>query len=124
MHTKSRVAGATSAKDPLPDNSGEASISGDGASSLWASGVDKAGAEAVDFGVPGTETDLWEAELEFDRCSPPPASLFNIFLISIHSLRPVQASSPPPNTQHQSLFAKKSGKGTVGVRLNDRRGLY
>jgi len=94
---------------------------GDGALSLGTSTADKAGADAVDFGVPGTECDLPEAESESDLCSPA-ASLFNIFLISIHSLRPVQAGSPPPNTQHQSIFAKKDlDRVTEGVRRDDRR---
>lgn len=109
MHTKSRVVGATGAKDRPTGVLEDVSIFGDGAFSLGTSRADKAGADAVDFGVPGTDSDLPEAEPESDFCSPA-ASLFNIFLISIHSLRPVQASSPPPNTQHQSIFAKSIWK--------------
>lgn len=61
--------------------------------------VDEAGAEAVDFGDPEVEVELSDSDSEFEFRSPA-ASLFNIFLMSIHALRPLQAGSPAPDTQH------------------------
>ena len=57
----------------------------------------KTGAEAVDFGEAEAESSLSDSESEFGLFSPA-ASLFNMFLISIHSLRPWQAGSPAPDT--------------------------
>jgi hypothetical protein len=88
--------GAPGAKVRVPDVPEATSTLGEVGPATGASRIDPAGADTVDFGVPGTEVDLREAKSESDRSSPA-ASLFNIFLISIHSLRPVQASSPPPS---------------------------
>lgn len=96
VQIKSRVVEAPGAKARVPDVPEGSSTLGEGEPATGASWTDTAGADAVDFGVPGTEIELREAKSESDRSSPA-ASLFNIFLISIHSLRPVQASSPPPS---------------------------
>jgi len=60
--------------------------------------VDEAGAEAVDFGDPEAEVELSDSDSEVFFFSPAP-SLFNIFCMSIHALRPLQAGSPAPVTQ-------------------------
>jgi hypothetical protein len=67
------------------------------AGGLFAAPVVDAGAEAVDFGEADTDTDcaLSESESVFSFCSPA-ASLFNIFFMSIHVRRPLQAGSPAP----------------------------
>ena len=97
VQIKSRVVEAAGAKARVPDvPEGTSTLGGEGEPAAGASWTDTAGADAVDFGVPGTEIELREAKSESDRSSPA-ASLFNIFLISIHSLRAVQTSSPPPS---------------------------
>lgn len=74
--------------------------------------LDRVGAEAVDFGEAGTESaallDLSDSVSEGGRSSPVAPSLFKIFLMSIHSLRPLQAGSPAPRARHQSLLLQKS----------------
>lgn len=91
------------------------------------SGAVRGGAEAVDFGDPGSELDFPESDPDFCWLAEP--SLFKMFLISMHSLRPLQARSPPPNTHHQLLCTSTSKqkkfndfeKLTTGVKASDRR---
>jgi hypothetical protein len=90
------------------------------------SGADRGGAEAVDFGDPDPGLDFSDPESEpgFFLLAAP--SLFKMFLISIHSLRPLQARSPPPNTHYQSLSMetklRNDSEGlTKGVYAGDSR---
>lgn len=62
--------------------------------------VVEAGAETVDFGEAEAEDEWSDSDSEFEFGSPATASLFKIFLMSIHALRPLQAGSPAPEVQH------------------------
>lgn len=77
-----------------------------GASVADVSGAVRGGADALDFGDPGSELDFSDSESDpaFFWLAAGAPSLFKMFLISMHSLRPWQARSPPPNTHHQVLL--------------------
>ena len=64
--------------------------------------VGKVGADAVDFGEPGAELDLSDSDSEpFASLLLPAPSLFRMFLMSMHVVRPLQAGCPASNPQHQ-----------------------
>jgi hypothetical protein len=104
--TKSRVNGTGGAPGgrPLGSVEGESTLQA-GSSVEACPVVDKTGAEAVDLGEAGAELDLSDSNSEGGLFSPA-ASLLSIFLMSMHSLRPLQAGAPPPSAQHQFAFVK------------------
>lgn len=105
VHTKSRVSGIDATEGRPLGTVDVCCALRAGGSVVGTAAVDKVGADAVDFGDPGTELDLSDSDPALSAGSSfPVPSLFKIFLMSIHSLRPLQAGSPASNARNQFLF--------------------